>query len=90
MATLNSQNIEPGVNQQYVDNAIAAINAKEFMSIDSSTGNFMLPVAKSDDATPVQLYMRLTVYNLDGDYTPMFDGVLYTKTAEGVFTPYSP
>ena len=74
-------------SEKYVDEKVAqTISAKEFTPIDSITGNFMMPTHKVGD---VQLYMRLTAYNLDGNYTTLLDGKFYRKTGEGVFEEYS-
>lgn len=70
-------------SEKYVDEKVAqTIAAKEFTPIDATTGNFMMPTHKVGN---VQLYMRLTAYNLDGSYTTLLDGRFYRKTGEGQF-----
>lgn len=80
-----TEELEEQVNREYVDLLAAAINAKDFMSIDATSGEFMLPVKKTTGEDAEQLYMRLTAYNLDGDYTLLLDGILYKKDADGNF-----
>jgi hypothetical protein len=75
-------------SEKYVDEKVAeTISAKEFTPIESTSGNFMMPVQKTGST---QLYMRLTAYNLDGAYTTLLDGKFYTKLSDGVFQEYNP
>lgn len=74
-------------SEKYVDEKVAqTIAAKEFTPIETSTGNFMMPTHKVGS---VQLYMRMTAYNLDGNYSTMLDGKFYRKVSDGVFEEYS-
>lgn len=75
-------------SEKFVEETVKqTIAAKEFTPIESSSGNFMMPVSKVGDT---QLYMRLTAYNLDGTYTTLLDGKLYKKVSDGVFQEYVP
>jgi len=59
------------------------IGSKEFMSIDPTNGQFMIPISK---VGTTQRYMRLSIINLDGVWVPDLDQKQYIRNADGTFT----
>ena len=80
---IDVENLEPGANEAYVNRRCDAILAKQFMSIDPATGNFMIPADKVDG---VQRYGRLMIVILDGVMTLELDGKFYIKNENDTFT----
>lgn len=80
---IDAEDIEPGTNEAYVNVRCEAILAKSFMSIDPTTGNFMIPADKVDG---VQRYGRLMVVSLDGALTLELDGKYYKKNEDDTYS----
>lgn len=62
------------------------VRSKTFMSIDPSSGNFMIP---ADKAGGVQRYGRLKIVWIDGIMTLELDGKYYTKNEDGTYLEVS-
>lgn len=80
---IDAEDIEPGTNEAYVNQKVDAIMAKDFMSIDQVSGQFMLPFRKVNG---VQQYMRLSLTSLDGVWVPDLDQKVYIKNEDDSFT----
>lgn len=71
-------------SEDFVDRRLnAAIGGKEFLSIDPATGQFMIPIGKTQSR---QRYMRLSVVNYGGTWVPDLDQKQYVRNADGSFT----
>ena len=80
------EELEPGTNENYVNEKCDRILAKQFMSIDTQNGQFMLPIRKVDG---VQQYMRMTIVSVDGVWSVDLDQKFYVKNEDDSFTEVS-
>ena len=80
------EELEPGTNERYVDEKCDRILAKQFMSIDTQNGQFMLPVRKVGG---VQQYMRMTLVSVDGVWSVDLDQKFYVKNEDDSFKEVS-
>lgn len=80
------EELEPGTNENYVNDKCNRILAKQFMSIDAQNGQFMLPVRKVGG---VQQYMRMTLVAVDGVWSVDLDQKFYVKNEDDSFTEVS-
>ena len=60
---IDVEEFEPGANEAFVEGKFNAVMARQFMSIDPNTGDFMIPAEKVGG---VQRYVRLKIVLVDG------------------------
>lgn len=77
------EELEPGTNENYVNEKCDRILAKQFMSIDTQNGQFMLPVRKVGG---VQQYMRMTLVSVDGVWSVDLDQKFYVKNEDETYS----
>ncbi len=80
------EELEPGTNERYVDEKCDRILAKQFMSIDTQNGQFMLPIRKIGG---VQQYMRMTIVAVDGVWSVDLDQKFYVKNEDDTYSEVS-
>lgn len=77
------EELEPGTNENYVNEKCDRILAKQFMSIDAVNGQFMLPIRKVGG---VQQYMRMTIVSVDGVWSVDLDQKFYVKNEDDTYS----
>ena len=77
------EELEPGTNENYVNEKCDRILAKQFMSIDTENWQFMLPIRKVGG---VQQYMRMTIVSVDGVWSVDLDQKFYVKNENDSYT----
>ena len=80
------EELEPGTNENYVNEKCNRILAKQFMSIDAENGQFMLPIRKVGS---VQQYMRMTIVSVDGVWSVDLDQKFYVKNEDETYSEVS-
>lgn len=80
------EELEPGTNENYVNEKCDRILAKQFMSIDTQNGQFMLPIRKVGG---VQQYMRMTIVSVDGVWSVDLDQKFYVKNEDDTYSEVS-
>lgn len=80
------EELEPGTNENYVNEKCDRILAKQFMSIDTQNGQFMLPIRKVDG---VQQYMRMTIVAVDRVWSVDLDQKFYVKNEDDTYSEVS-
>ena len=83
---IDIEEFEPGANAAYVEGKFNAVMARQFMSIDPNTGNFMIPAEKVGG---VQRYGRLKIVLVDGLMTLELDGKFYVKNEDETYSEVS-
>ena len=80
------EELEPGTNENYVNEKCDRILAKQFMSIDAENGQFMLPIRKVGG---VQQYMRMTIVSVDAVWSVDLDQKFYVKNEDETYSEVS-